>query len=375
MKYRFVVFLGLFFSMQVYAQQKTPIWKKLHPDSLVNLNLKVLPVPVASYSPETGLSVGFNLSYFFNAGDSGAKATTRNSLAGLEFRYTSRKQTTIQANWSIYTNKEQFFINGATGFADFYERFWTLSTPAGDNDQFRELQYYRTYFRNTFAKNLGKQSFLGFALNYNRITNMRLSGDTSIKINNIPGANGSTVFGLGPVLLLDHRDNQFSPSSEAWYAAFNALFYLNALGGQYTFQQYNIDLRQYNVIKATNGLLCFQAVGNFGSGEIPLVEKSRLGSNMIMRGYFQGRFRDNQLLAAQVEYRQPLGRFLVLAAFMSAGQTAPSLSSMRMNNMESAAGGGVRVLLNKAKKIYARIDVGYTRLGNFGFYARLGDAF
>jgi hypothetical protein len=112
-----------------------------------------------------------------------------------------------------------------------------------------------------------------------------------------------------------------------------------------------------------------------GAGEIPLLEKTRLGSNMIMRGYFQGRFRDNQMLAAQVEYRQPLGRFLVVAAFMSAGQTAPTLSSLRISNMESAAGGGVRVLLNKEKKIYARIDVGYTRLGNFGFYARLGDAF
>lgn len=367
--------LGLFFIAKAHAQHKTPIWKKLHPDSLVNLNLKVLPVPVASYSPETGLSVGFNLNYFFNAGDSASKATTRNSLAGLEFRYTSRKQTTIQASWSIYTNQEKYFINGATGFADFYERFWTLTSPAGDNDRFRELQYYRTYFRNTFAKNLGKQSFLGFALNYNRITNMRLSGDTTIKVNQIPGANGSTVFGIGPVLLFDHRDNQFSPSGEAWYAAFNGLFYMNALGGQYTFQQYNIDLRQYNLIKATKGLLCFQAVGNFASGEVPLLEKNRLGSNMIMRGYFQGRFRDNQLLAAQVEYRQPVGRFLVLAAFMSTGQTAPTLSSMRLSNMESAAGGGVRVLLNKEKKIYARIDVGYTRLGNFGFYARLGDAF
>jgi hypothetical protein len=204
---------------------------------------------------------------------------------------------------------------------------------------------------------------------------MRLTGDTSVKLNHIAGANGSTVFGIGPVLLLDHRDNQFSPSGEAWYAAFNAMFYLNAFGGQYTFQQYNIDLRQYNLIKSTKGLLCFQAIANMGAGEIPLLEKTRLGSNMIMRGYFQGRFRDNQMLAAQVEYRQPLGRFLVVAAFMSAGQTAPTLSSLRISNMESAAGGGVRVLLNKEKKIYARIDVGYTRLGNFGFYARLGDAF
>ena len=52
------------------------------------------------------------------------------------------------------------------------------------------------------------------------------------------------------------------------------------------------------------------------------MEKQKMGNDRIMRGYFSGRFRDNQFAAAQVEYRYPVGKSFVLAAFASAVDAA-----------------------------------------------------
>ena len=67
--------------------------------------------------------------------------------------------------------------------------------------------------------------------------------------------------------------------------------------------------------------------------------------------------------------------FLFITAFASAGQTAPTIPEMHLQNMQSSVGGGFRYLANKEKLLYLRFDAGYTKQGNWGFYINLGDAF
>lgn len=96
----------------------------------------------------------------------------------------------------------------------------------------------------------------------------------------------------------------------------------------------------------------------------------------MMRGFFEGRYRSKNLLAAQVEYRQPLGRFLKLAAFMGTAQVANQLSEFSLsNNHRIAGGGGVRILLNRKRQLYLRSDIAFSNDGTRALYFRLGEAF
>jgi len=121
--------------------------------------------------------------------------------------------------------------------------------------------------------------------------------------------------------------------------------------------------------------IALNIVSTFNNGTVPFLEKAKLGNDRIMRGYFAGRFRDNEFAAAQMEYRYPLGKSFVIAGFMSAGQTAPNVSAFALNSMQSSIGGGLRYLVNRQKHLYVRFDAGYTQKQNWGFYLNLGDAF
>ena len=98
-----------------------------------------------------------------------------------------------------------------------------------------------------------------------------------------------------------------------------------------------------------------------------------------MRGYYLGRFRDKNLVAAQVEYRMlplPLGftNRWGAAVFASTGTVSGSLGALSKKNMLWAAGGGVRFLIFQKKDIFTRLDVAFTREGT-GIYIFIGEAF
>jgi hypothetical protein len=65
----------------------------------------------------------------------------------------------------------------------------------------------------------------------------------------------------------------------------------------------------------------------------------------------------------------------VLAGFISAGQTASTIVQFNVQAMQSSAGGGLRYIINRDKRLYIRFDAGYTQKQNWGFYLNLGDAF
>ncbi|MBA2584230.1 MAG: hypothetical protein H0V01_12680, partial [Bacteroidetes bacterium] len=90
--------------------------------------------------------------------------------------------------------------------------------------------------------------------------------------------------------------------------------------------------------------------------------------------YYQGRFRDKQLLLYQTEYRQHLkGRFGVVA-FASAGMVYEEINKVMANNIHPAAGMGLRVKISKNDQANIRFDYSFTP-DSKGFYIYFAEAF
>ncbi|MEI2709480.1 MAG: hypothetical protein V9E96_10765 [Chitinophagaceae bacterium] len=51
-------------------------------------------------------------------------------------QYSSFNQLIAEGVYSIYTNKEKYYLQGAVGYKDFYERYWTFSEDTVGNNQF-----------------------------------------------------------------------------------------------------------------------------------------------------------------------------------------------------------------------------------------------
>lgn len=123
-------------------------------------------------------------------------------------------------------------------------------------------------------------------------------------------------------------------------------------------------------------VLALHAVGYFATGDVPLVELAPLGSGQIMRGYYEGRYLDRDYLAAQAEYRLNFQDFpLSFVGFAGAGLLAPKANQFSLNRLRTAAGLGVRLLVDPKERLNLRADFALTGEGDFNFYIQIGEAF
>ena len=110
------------------------------------------------------------------------------------------------------------------------------------------------------------------------------------------------------------------------------------------------------------------------SGSPPFDQLPELGGDKLLRGYFQGRYRDRALIAFQAEYRWPLFWRVGAAGFVGVGQVADGLSGFRLDRFWPAGGVGIRFLLAEQEGLNVRADFAFGD-GSSGFYLAFGEAF
>jgi hypothetical protein len=104
-----------------------------------------------------------------------------------------------------------------------------------------------------------------------------------------------------------------------------------------------------------------------------------MGGESLMRGYYLGRYRDQNQLASQLEYRflpLPLGfsNRIGAAVFGGAGTVFNHQEGISGEDFVFSGGAGLRFLLFPKRDIYTRLDVAFTKEGS-GFYLFIGEAF
>ncbi|HEX4957130.1 MAG TPA: BamA/TamA family outer membrane protein [Lacibacter sp.] len=359
-----------FLTFPVTAQKKS-FFKRFNLDTLTNRNLRFLPLPSIIITPETGVKAGAFVDYFYKTKARDGKEV-RPSLSWVQALYSTRRQFTAEAYTSTYTSLEKYYIFFRGGFISNYERYWGLTRPSFANDAYAEVTYNRFYAQSRIQRNLGNKFFTGvnfYFSDYSRNKFQVKEGNGTIT----PSGNlNSRIGGAGISFTADKRDNQFSPS-RGFFADVSVTANYDLRTNRHAYTLMNTDLRKYN--ETGRHIFAHQLLFSLSTDELPLFEKARLGGSNLMRGFFQGRYRDNNIWALQTEYRYRLNRFLKLALFASAGNTAPKINSIFSQQVQTSGGAGLRLLINKEKKIYFRSDVAVTSNGMLGYYFRIGDAF
>jgi outer membrane protein assembly factor BamA len=335
-------------------------------DKLFGKNLRFIANPIVQNSPETGIKMGLAGNYLFTTGND---SLTRSSNIYAQIAYTTKQQFIFEPIWNVFTPAEKFILRGRAGYLDFTDHFWGVG-PMAEEQSKSNLSYRRIYLQSKILRKLRGNWFAGLQMRYSNIYSLNWLGE----IPEVEGNAGSVVSGMGPNVQADFRNNPFSPQN-GWYADVYFARFGNIAGGTHRFDEIQADIRYYLPLKQPFQILAFQLFGNFTFGNVPFRELPRLGSSFLMRGYFEGRFRDFNYLAGQVEWRQPIYKWLHASAFMSAGEVASGLESFSSKRIKSAAGIGLRILLNKKESVFARFDFALNNQGGHGFYIRINDAF
>ncbi|TPG60209.1 BamA/TamA family outer membrane protein [Hymenobacter nivis] len=350
--------------------------------------LTILPIPVLFYQAETGIGYGIG---GLLSGRFGADTTVRSSNARIQYWQTAKKQSLIQFVHTIYTPGEKYYLNGeVSGYDQLLYYYGKGNNTASDNES--NVAYKLFIVNQRVQKAIAPKLFFGAQY---RLTDM--SQITAPDNAADGGANyfyrdprlsdrermGTTVSGLGPVLTLDTRDVALGASHGNLVDA-TVMFNGKGLGSDYKFVRYQLDLRHYQPVFSNNTILAMQFLGQFHSGDVPFRELAGIGANLggtlydnanLLRGIYEQRFRDRQMMMFQAELRQHLFWRIDVAGFAGVGQVANGASDFAFSGLKAAGGAGLRFNFIRRDRVNLRLDYAGGTGSKPGILFAIGEAF
>ena len=326
----------------------------------------VVPLPVVFYSPETRLGGGVALLHAYRSSAEGRPVASSASLM-----YTQNRQVAAGISTDAYLSGGRNHVTASVGYSKFPTVFYGIGNATAQSDS--ESYTPRTFALDAAAeRRVARGVYLGLGGDFATGSMVEVEPGRALASGTIPGSGIGRVVGLGGAVTYDTRDNILAAASGA-YAKLAARRYAALLGSDFDFTAVQLDLRRFRTLAAGH-VVAVQATWSGTSGDVPFARMPQLGGQNLLRGYYQGRYRDRQYVAAQAEYRTPTWRRMGLAAFGGAGQVAPRLGDLRLSGMHAAGGAGLRVLLNRQERLALRLDYGAGARSS-GFYVTVGEAF
>lgn len=332
-----------------------------------------LAYPTLAYAPETSWEIGLSSLFVYYA-----KKDTTNRLSevnGFTF-YTFQKQYGAIIDHALYTHQNKWAFLGKARYQNFPLLYFGIgpTTPAEFEAR---VDAQLLNIKERALKRVGKNIFTGIEMDYHRLWQVAFVPHGQAVVSRPPGFEGSSNLGFGAGIIYDDRHNVLNVRDGA-FAELAMLHYNQAWGSDFGFTTILSDNRLYKPLSSRN-VLALQAYGQFSVGQPPFNQLSLLGGESLMRGYYAGRYRDKNQLAAQAELRMlplPLGftKRWGAAVFGATGTVFNRFSNLSLNNFVVAGGAGLRFLLFPKKDIYSRLDFAVTREGT-GIYIFIGEAF
>ena len=183
-------------------------------------------------------------------------------------------------------------------------------------------------------------------------------------------------FLAGAGLAVEYDNTRLHPAAHAGRVRVGADDSLSRLGGQLRAhgRQHHGHCRCLRVALAgRGGVLAADLYGKFNTRNAPWTLREEMGfGGYRMRGYYAGRYIDNNLMAAQVELRQHVWWRLGLAAWGGAGVTFPRFDALRWSDVLPTWGVGLRFEFEH--RVNLRVDYGFGR-DTRGIVFQMSEAF
>ena len=335
-----------------------------------------IPLPVFNSAPETGLEFGGSALYSFYTDT--VNRDTRVSKAFAFGTVTSKGQNRFGLSTSHWYSKNLYHYSASVGFINFPSDFYGIGNATLKSDAERITE--KRFKLNIGAeKLLTKGVYVGFvvgALTY-RSSSASTNGifETSPLVQNRGG--GDNLF-IGPSFIFDSRDNNTYTNTGVQVVS-NYSFYKGILDNNgYSGGLFSIKATQYNRLSKTLNLAFDVYDTNLLGSQTPFYLLPALGSDELMRGYYNGRYRDKNYVAGQAELRYRFSQRLGLNFFGGTGTVFRDNFSWDI--FKPNYGGGLRYFFDVEKGLDIRFDYAFGEKApgesrQSGFYIGLGEAF
>jgi hypothetical protein len=355
-------------------------------DSLVQKSGKLHTsfLPGVGYTLQTQFAVAIAANGAFYTDD----ADNANlSVVNVIFSYTQLKQFILPIQSNIWTKGNKLNLLGDWRYYKYPQDTYGLGghTALSDADQM-DFSYFT--FHQIVAKHLTRDFYLGLGYNLDLHWGIVDYGYPDkratdyLKYITAIGANSSSSVSTGPSLnlLFDNRRNSIYPLRGIYT---NIVYRPNFtfMGSDQNWQSLLMDFRKYFKLPGYKSSVF--ALWSYAwltlNGNPPYLDLPSTGwdtySN-IGRGYIQSRFRGNNLIYAEAEFRFVFTENGLLGGvFFANAQTVSEWPSNRFETILPGVGTGLRIKINKHSNTNFAIDYGWGVGGSNGIFVNLGEVF
>jgi hypothetical protein len=374
--------------------------------------LKILPLPFVGTSPSTGFLVGVAPGAYWMMGD---KSNTSLSNALGSAMYTEKKQLlfTLKATtffsgdkWNMITDFRYFDTSQPTyGLGTGpqwakpvgYGGLGYAGNPSQPIETAQPMAFDFIRLHNTVLKRISDSRLFvggGYHLDSHYHIDDKML-DLSANPQVVTSHYGYSIYegfnpehyvlsGMSLDVLLDSRDNVVNP-----YHGLYAYAHLRGnnewLGSTKNSSLLWLEFRDYiNFSKVRpRHLLGFWGYGWFVTGgQVPYLDLPAVGWDQFGRSgraYTQGRFRGEDLIYSEFEYRVPLQRHketIGAVAFVNSSTASNRNGNISLYQyVDFGYGVGLRIMINKASRANLNIDYAFGKYGAQGLYVALNEVF
>lgn len=332
---------------------------------------KLLIFPLAALSTETSWVFGFANAFVFKTSKKDKKLRTSTMPSGI--LYTLNKQILIGLGANIFLPKEKYVIRFENSFSKFPDKFWGIGndTPESGKESYTFTQF---FINPQLHRKIKNNFFVGAGWDFQSVYDISYEANGNFAKQQVAGIynrESYRVSGYSVFLMNDSRNHAYQPDKGYLLRIKFSNFNQN-VGSNYNFQVVEADYRKFFNLK--NGRTWgFQGLATFTFGNVPYRSLAVLGGNLMMRGYYAGRYRDKKFIGTQAEYRFPIYKRIGGVGFGGIGQVAEELNDLSIDKFKIAVGAGLRVSVLPKEKLNLRFDVAYGNMINY--YVVLAESF
>ncbi|CDB05661.1 putative uncharacterized protein [Prevotella sp. CAG:520] len=259
-------------------------------------------------------------------------------------------------------------LNYTVYFYSFPCYIWGWGYDMGNQDANKsKMKRWQAQFKADWLIRTADNLFIGPTVDFDYVRGTKFD-----RVDLLGGERPETLnFGAGVTAIYDTRDNLTAPK-RGMYIQFMQLMRPKFIGNKYN--SYTTDFRIDGYTHLWRGATLaadFRTQLNFGDVEWSML--AQLGDSYSMRGYYQGRYRDNHKMEAQVELRQHVWKRNGVVAWVGAGTIFPKFSKIEWKHILPNMGVGYRWEFKK--NVNVRLDYGFGKSGQHSFIFNINEAF
>lgn len=255
-------------------------------------------------------------------------------------------------------------------------KFWGVGYAAGTHN---EADYYderKSYIDLRWTHRIAPNFYAGAMANFAYVKGSNFDDD-KIEYLRYPQDAAEAMktnylnTGVGLLAEYDSRDIQ-TDAYRGFYLSLDGTIYPKALNTcGYTLWRVEVTAATYQRVWK-NGIVAIELRGEFNSTHTPWPFMARMGGDIRMRGYYEGRYTDLDMAVAQVELRQRIWRRIGGVVWAGAGNVFPRFSEFRWSQTLPNYGIGFRWEFKN--RVNIRFDYGFGR-GTSGLVMQINEAF